>query len=67
MSNPKKKVSGDFNNSAGKKIMKGAAIGAGIAAGVAVLPVIPFSAPVIAVGAAIGGVVAWRKGRQGPK
>lgn len=52
------------------KIFNGAAIGAGSAVvAAAILPVITVSAPVIAIGAAIGGIVAYKKNNDdnGPK
>lgn len=58
MDNNKKKLSNIFNN----KAVKGAAIGAGVAVvGAAVLPVVTVSVPVIAIGAAIGAYIGYKK------
>ena len=53
-----KNLSKKFN-----KVAKGAAVGAGVAiVAAAVLPIVTVSLPVIAVGAAIGGWLGFKKG-----
>ena len=53
-----KKLKDLFNN----KAVKGAAIGAGVAVvGAAALPVITVSVPVVAIGAAVGAYIGYKK------
>jgi hypothetical protein len=45
------------------KAAKGAAIGAGAAVVIGAITVLPVSLPIIAVGAAIGGVIGYKRGK----
>jgi hypothetical protein len=45
------------------KAAKGAAIGAGAAVVIGAVTILPVSLPVIAIGAAIGGVIGYKRGK----
>jgi hypothetical protein len=58
MSDNNKRPTNQFNKAA-----KGAAIGAGAAVVIGAVTILPVSLPIIAVGAAIGGFLGYKRGK----